>query len=172
MNRTKIAVAISAAVVCVAGYNISISKTSNLPSTVASAAEETAGPEQILDTSELMKLMVDPVYEDLKDAIETAPEKRKDWRSLYIAAFSLAELNNLNFSRTGEDYTDNEEWIAFSAKARDQLVEFAEAVRERPDYAILKEKFTIVMENCNECHAKFAADEEVDEIEPPLSWLQ
>lgn len=172
MKRVQILVALSTCLVLMAAYNLSTSKTAITGTEIVHAADEVVKEKQILETAELMKLLVDPIYEDLKDAIETPPEKRKDWRSLYIAAFSLAELNNLNFSRTGEEYTDNEEWIAFSIKSRDQVVDFAEAVRERPDYAILKEKYLLVMENCNACHAKFAPDEEIDEIEPPLSWIQ
>ena len=172
MKRSILIVAFSTLVVCMAGYNLSMNGVATHPTAVAEAAEVAPGPIQVIEADELMKLLVDPTFEDLKDAIENPPEKRKDWRSLYIAAFSLAELNNLNFSRTGEDYMESDEWTEYVLKARTEAIDLAETVRSRPDYAILKEKFTIVMQSCNDCHAKFSADEDIDEIEPPLSWLK
>ena len=103
-----------------------------------------------------MKLLVDPIFEDLKDAIENPPEKRKDWRSLYIAAFNLAEVSNLSFSRTGNDYMETDEWTAFVVKTRTEMIDLAETVRTRPEYPILKEKFIAVMQSCNDCHVKFS----------------
>lgn len=170
MKPVKIIIAASVVAVGFAAYTLTATKSVVNEPLVAYAADEVQGPKQILGTEEMMKLLTDPTYEDLKDAIEVAPEKRKDWRTLYIAAFNLAEINNLNYSRQDEDYMKTPEWMDFVTKARDEVVDLAEAVRDRPDYAVLKEKFMVVMQSCNECHAKFAADEEIDEIEPPLSW--
>lgn len=171
MNRNKILLSVSAAALCVAAYNVSIVETRVTPAPIASAQEAVPGPVQILETEELMKLLVDPTFESLKDAIENPPEARKDWRSLYIAAFNLAEINNLLFLRQDQEYMKTPEWANYVAKARDEVVDLAKATTERPEYPVLKEKFMVVMESCNECHAKFAAEEEIDTIEPPLSWL-
>lgn len=181
MKRTILIVSLSALVVCIVGYNIFLTNVGIHPESVVDAAEiasvhdaaaTTQGPIQILEADELMKLLVDPMFEDLKDAIENPPEKRKHWRSLYIAAFNLAEVNNLTFSRTGNDYMETEEWTAEIVKARGEVIDLAETIRTRPEYAELKEKFIVVMQSCNDCHVKFSADEDIDEIEGPLSWKQ
>ncbi len=179
MKRSMVMVALSALVVCMAGYNISLTNVGIEQDSVAHAEEvvnvyevaKTTNKElQVLDAAELMKLMVDPTFENLKDAIENPPAKRKEWRMLYIAAFSLAELNNLSYSRTGNDYMETEEWTDFVTKARAETIDVAETVRSRPDYEIMKDKFITVMESCNDCHVKFSADEEIDEIMGPMSW--
>ena len=181
MKRTVLTVSLAALVVFTAGYNLALTNlVSNLENTVGAVeiesivgiAARTPEPIQILEADELMKLLVDPMFEDLKDAIENPPEKRKDWRSLYIAAFNLAELNNLSFSRTGKDYMETDEWTEFVIKARGETIDLAETVRTRPEYDVLKEKFIVVMQSCNDCHVKFSADEDIDEIEGPLSWSQ
>jgi hypothetical protein len=172
MKRSILMVSAVASVVCVSGYNFAINGVSHGSKEVAEAAEVAAAPVQIIEADELMKLLIDPTFEDLKDSIENPPEKRKDWRSLYIAAFSLAELNNLYLSRTGEDYMESDEWTEYVLKARAGAIDLAETVRARPDYTVLKEKFTVVMQSCNDCHTKFSADADIDEIEPPLSWLK
>lgn len=170
MKKMKIFVAVTVAAASVVAYNMFDSKTSSAPLPVVDAEDHEPGPVAILETEELMKLLVDPTFESLKDAIEEPPEARRDWRSLYIAAFNLAEINNLYFLRNDHDYMKTPEWAEYAAKARDEVADLAKTVTERPEYAELKNKFMVVMESCNECHAKFAADEDVDEIEPPLSW--
>lgn len=179
MKRSLIIVAMSALVVCLTGYTLSFTGNEIVSSSSAHAAEvvnvledsESSTEEmQILDSAELMKLLVDPTFESLKDAIENPPVKRKEWRMLYIAAFNLAEINNLNFSRTGKDYMETEEWTDFVAMARTNAIDLAETVRTRPEYDVMKDKFITVMENCNDCHVKFSADEEIDEVIPPASW--
>lgn len=179
MKRTIPMVSLAVLVVVMASYNLVLTKVGIHPGNTVGAAEiesivgvaaETAKAIQILEADELMKLLVDPMFEDLKDAIENSPEKRKDWRSLYIAAFNLAELSNLTFSRTGKDYMETDEWTAEIIKARGEAIDLAETVRKRPEYSVLKEKFIVVMQSCNDCHVKFSADEDIDEIEGPLSW--
>lgn len=134
---------------------------------------------QILSTAELMKQLMDPIYEDLKDAIEFPPERRKAWRALYIAAFNLAEVNNLLFSREPEAGDDEEkkaylttpEWIEESIEAVDLLVTMAESVRAQSEYEVMKANYMAVMNNCNQCHRQFEPDE-IDEIMPPESWSE
>ena len=170
MNRTKLFMTFSVAALAVAAYNAALTPVQVTTTTVVSAAEGDPVPVPIVETEELMKLLVDPTFESLKDAIETQPEARKDWRTLYIAAFNLAEISNLYLFRNDHDYMTTPEWKTFAAQARDEVVDLAKAVVERPEHGVLKEKFMVVMETCNECHAKFAADEEIDLIEGPLSW--
>ena len=69
------------------------------------------GPERaIVTTAEFMKLLVDPTYEKLRDAVANPPVKRAEWRALYVAAFSLAEINNLYYSRGDKDFMAKPEW--------------------------------------------------------------
>ena len=129
------------------------------------------GPVQVLKTEELMKIMMDPVYEDLKDWIEVPPQRRKEWRGLYIAAFSIAELSNLMYARTGEEYTDSEEWTRLTTEARDIAIRLAESVREQAEYDILKQNYLAVVDSCNRCHERFDA-EEPTQIELPRAWME
>lgn len=129
------------------------------------------GPVQVLKTEELMKIMVDPVYEDMKDWIEVPPQRRKEWRGLYIAAFSLAELSNLLYARTGEEYTDSEEWARLTTEARDITIQLAESVREQADYETLKRNYLAVVDSCNECHERFDTEEPA-QIDVPRAWME
>ena len=131
----------------------------------------TEGPVQVLETDELMKILMDPIYEDLKDWIEVPPERRKQWRGLYVAAFTLAEVTNLLYSRTGEEYTDNEEWVRLTTEALDITVRLAESVREQADYETLKSNYLAVVESCNVCHERFNTDEP-PEIDVPRAWMK
>ena len=172
MKRTRIFVALSLSAAAIGLYGLTATQETVKPMPIVEAAEETPGPVQILETSELMKLLVDPTFEDLKDAISVAPEARKDWRTLYIAAFNLAEINNLFFSRVDEDFMKSEEWTAVLVKTRTEAIDLAEAVRNRAEYDVLKEKFNVVLQSCNDCHTKFSADADIDQIEGPLAWTQ
>ena len=141
---------------------------------VVEAAEIESPPhyeKQIITTAELMKQLMDPMYEVLKDAIEVPPEKRKAWRELYIASFNLAEVNNLLFSREDEkkEYLSTQKWIDESIEAVDLLVKLAESVREQSEYDVMKANFMAVMNNCNQCHREFEPGE-IDEVNPPTSW--
>lgn len=133
-------------------------------------AAGTDGPVQVLETPELMKILVDPIYEDLKDWIEVPPEGRKAWRGLYVASFSLAEVTNLMYSRTGEDYTENAEWTRLVTDARDVTIRLAESVREQAAYETLKKNYLAVVESCNVCHEVFPSDEP-PQIAPPRAWM-
>ncbi len=116
-----------------------------------------------------MKILIDPIYEDLKDAVENPPEKRDEWRLLYIAAFNLAETTNLLFSREDEEYMLTDEWIEESIEAQDLTIALGESIRNQQDYEVIRENYLAVMRNCNDCHREFEPGE-VDEIVAPKSW--
>ncbi len=127
------------------------------------------GPETaIVSTAEFMKLLVDPTYEELKDAVTNPPAKRAEWRALYVAAYKLAEINNLYFSRGDEDFMSTPEWLEECKKTQGLTVKLAESIRAQSDYAVVKENFLAVMANCNDCHRRFEPGE-IDEILPP-TW--
>lgn len=149
------------------------------PATRASVVEaaelepSTHHEKQIINTAELMKLLMDPMFEELKDAIEKPPEGRKMWRQLYITSFNLAEVNNLLFSREPEkkkEYIGTQLWIDESIEAVDLLTKLAESVREQSEYDVLKANFTAVLNNCNQCHRVFEDEDEIDEVFAPSAW--
>ncbi len=128
------------------------------------------GPETaIVSTAEIMKLLVDPTYETLKDAVENPPAKRAEWRALYVAAFSLAELTNLMYSRGDEEFQHTPDWTAEAKESQEIVTKLAESIRAQADYAVIKENYMAVVKDCNSCHTKFEPGE-IDEIVPPTSW--
>jgi len=138
------------------------------------AAEEVKsggnGPEKaIISTAEVMKLLIDPTYETLKDAVENPPQKRAEWRALYVASFSLAELTNLMYSRGDEEFQHTPDWETEAKKSQEIVSKLAESVRSQSDYTVIKENYMAVVADCNACHRKFEPGE-VDEIVPPTSW--
>ena len=128
------------------------------------------GPEKaIISTAEVMKLLVDPTYETLKDAVENPPQKRAEWRALYVAAFSLAELTNLMYSRGDEEYQHTPEWLKEAKASQEIVTRLAASIRSQADYAVIKENYMALVTDCNECHRIFKPGE-IDEIVPPTSW--
>lgn len=139
------------------------------PQPVGGQTAERPGAKQVVDVHELMDLLIDPIYEELKDAVEVAPEGRKAWRSLYISSHRLAEVNNLLFSREDDEYTTNKDWLTLSAEARDTTATLAASVKERSEYGPIKANFLNVVQSCNACHERFSEDEP-PVIEPPTAW--
>jgi len=166
MNRTTLVAAIAAVVVGVSSYNV-LSIDAKWDAKV-NAAE--GGQTPILNTHNLMSYMIDPAFEELKLAVENAPEKRKDWRSLTMAASNLAEMNNLFYIRSEEGITDKPEWMESVKKSHTVSNALAASIKEKSEYDVIKKNFIAVMESCNECHTKVVPDEEVSEIEGPASW--
>lgn len=131
----------------------------------------TAGPEQIIDTGEIMELLMDPIHEDLKDFIESPPEKRADWRGLYVAAYTLAETNNLLYSRTDHGYMLQEEWRERVTEARAVTVALADSIKEQAQYETIKSNYLAVVENCNACHERYdPALSDAPRVDPPTAW--
>lgn len=139
------------------------------PESARGQEPQTNGVKQIIEIDELMSLLIDPIYEDLKDAIEAPPEGRKAWRSLYISSHTLAESQNLLFSREDDEYTTESDWDTFSAEARDISAMFAASVKQRETYATLKTNFLNVVQSCNACHERFSSNDP-PVIAPPTSW--
>lgn len=121
---------------------------------VEAREEAVSGPVQVMETKEMMKILMDPLWEDIRDLTEKEPKLRRDWRSLYIATFSLAEDHNLLFNRQGSDYHQTEEWKKFSIDGLKASIALAESVRDQNFEAVLENK-TKVMNTCNACHQQF-----------------
>lgn len=169
MNRSTLIAAVSAVVLGMTSYNV-LSPEAKWDAKEASAAEATPGPIAIMDTHDLMKYLLDPTFEELKEAIEVAPEKRSEWRAVSSAAASLAEFNNLLYIRTDEDFVTHDQWTESVADSQKASLDLARSVKDQAEFAVLKEKFLGVMQSCNDCHTNVAPDEELDEIEGPASW--
>lgn len=131
----------------------------------------TSGAEQVIDTGEVMELLMDPIHEDLKDFIENPPEKRADWRGLYVAAYTLAETNNLLYSRTDHGYMLQPEWRERVTESRALAVELADSIKEQQDYETIKANYLAVVQNCNDCHLRYDPSQmDAPRVDPPTAW--
>ena len=117
----------------------------------------------LVDTYELMDFMMDPVYEELKDAVAAEPTGRAGWRAIYVAAFTLGEQANLLFSRTDQDYMKTPEWAKATVDMREKANAIGLAVRNQ-DYAAAKAGYAVLIESCNACHKQFEPEAPV--VEP------
>lgn len=131
----------------------------------------TRGEEQVIKTAEIMELFMDPIHEDLKDFIENPPEKRADWRGLYVAAYTLAETNNFLYSRNDHGYMLQTEWRDRVTDARAVTVALADSIKAQDDYEAIKASYLAVVENCNDCHRRYdPTEEDAPRVDPPESW--
>ena len=119
----------------------------------ASDAVET-GPRQVIANKELMKLLFDPYYIDLRKALAEEPADGKAWRQAYIAAFRLAEVTNLLYCREGKDYMATDAWRESVDASRDATVQVGEAIKQL-DYPLARERYAVLIKSCNACHAQF-----------------
>ncbi len=131
----------------------------------------TGGEAQVIKTGEIMELLMDPIHEDLKDVIENPPEKRADWRGLYVAAYTLAETNNLLYSRNDHGYMLQPEWRERVTDARAVTVTLADSIKEQAEYETIKANYLAVVENCNDCHRRYdPSEQDAPRVDPPTSW--
>ncbi len=132
--------------------------------TSAAAAPQQAaatGPKQIIKNEELMKLLFDPYYTDLRKAIREEPQDRAGWRQAYIAIFRLSEVTNLLYSREGKDYMGTDEWHEMATHSRDAAEAVGAAVLKL-DYERVKESYERLIKTCNDCHQKFEPEKPTD----------
>ncbi len=131
---------------------------------VAAREGELAGPKQIVKTEELMKLLFDPSYLQLKESIQQKPAKREDWRAIYAAAYRLSEVTNLLLFREGKDYMQTEQWEQLSLQSRNAAVAVGDAVKKL-NYEAIRQEYSKLIDTCNQCHRKFEP-EDPTEVEP------
>lgn len=132
--------------------------------TSAAAAPQqpaTTGPKQIIKNEELMKLLFDPYYVDLRKAILEEPEGRAGWRQAYIAIFRLSEVTNLLYSREGKDYMGTDEWNEMATHSRDAAEAVGAAVLKL-DYERVRKCYERLIQTCNDCHQKFEPEKPTD----------
>lgn len=134
-----------------------------LGGTSHASGENAPGAKQVIDTADVMKLLVDPSLEDMKDAMVKEPLQRKQWRAIYIPASRLAEYNNLLFSREGEDEIEEEylrspEWAEMAVEAREITAALRQASKDK-DWRGVQAAYGAMIESCNACHEKFQTEE-------------
>lgn len=118
----------------------------------------------VVETGELMDLFLEPLYQELKQALEKPPQNRKDWAAIYRAAVRLAEADNLLFFRAPGRYTSDEAWARSADAARQAAADIASATfvalrSARPEsYEPLKARLTQVADTCNACHRALRVD--------------
>lgn len=122
-------------------------------------------PAPLIDNYEIMEILMDPVYEKLKDSVSIEPTRRKDWRAIYLSAYTLGEQANLLFSRNDEDYMTTPEWDALTVEMRQLCADIGTAVKAK-DYPAIKKSYEALIANCNACHVKFEGEEDATIVEP------
>jgi len=158
MRRVILVVFIVGVIVTVVSVNIAGSTDPAMAESDEAAPEPVASEKQIIDNIELMELLFDPYYVDLRNSLKKAPEGRKEWRRVYIATYSLAEITNLLISREGEDYMATPEWNTLALESRAAIEEVGAAVRKL-DYELTKSRYIAFIETCNNCHSAFELEE-------------
>jgi hypothetical protein len=136
---------------------------------VASAQEPSAQPEPILETGELMLMVIKPAYDELQKAMATPPAERQQWAQLYQKAARLAEFENLILFRPHQR-AETPEWKSLATNARKSTMVVASATLKAlgnaagANFAEIKKSFEDVSARCNACHR--AMSREAPTIKP------
>jgi len=109
----------------------------------AAAQEPSAQPEPVLETGELMLLVIKPAYDELRRAMAAPPADRQQWAALYQKAARLAEFENLILFRPHARK-------ASMAMASAALTALANASTANVDE--VKKAYGDVSVRCNACH--------------------
>ena len=83
----------------------------------ARAQDVASQPEPILETGELMLMVIKPAYDELQRAMAAPPADRQQWSLLYQKAARLAEFENLILFRPHER-SNTPEWKTLATNAR------------------------------------------------------
>ena len=124
---------------------------------VAGAQEPSAQPEPILETGELMLMIIKPAYDDLKKSMATPPADQQQWALLYQKAARLAEFENLILFRPHQR-AETPEWKSFATSARKSTMTVASAVlkalgnAQAANFVEIRKSYEDVSARCNACH--------------------
>jgi len=124
---------------------------------VAAAQEPSTGPEPILETGELMAMVIKPAYDELQRAMATPPVNRQQWAQLYQKAARLAEFENLILFRPHER-SDRPEWKTLATNARKATATVAAAALKAlanakdANFAGIRKAYEDVSARCTACH--------------------
>lgn len=128
-------------------------------STVIEAQDAPAPePKAVVESYELMELLFEHPYKEIKETSATEPADRKGWKSMYDNANRLAEVSNLLFFRDTEDYEKTPEWKTMTVDTRDAALAIIEAVKAK-DIAAVQGKVEALRVSCNACHKHFLGDD-------------
>ena len=124
---------------------------------IASAQDVATQPEPILETGELMLMIIKPAYDDLKKAMAAPPADQQQWALLYQNAARLAEFENLILFRPHQR-AETPEWKTLATNARKSTMVVASATLKAlgnstdANFADIKKSFEDVPARCNACH--------------------
>jgi hypothetical protein len=137
--------------------------------TAAEAQEPSTQPEPILETGELMLMVIKPAYDELQRAMAAHPADRQQWALLYQKAARLAEFENLILFRP-HPRSETPEWKTFATNARKATMTVASATLKAlggasdTDFQNIKKSYEDVSARCNACHR--AMSREAPTIKP------
>ena len=140
-----------------------------LVSGAAVAQEPSTQPEAILETGELMVMVIKPAYDELQRAMATPPVSRQQWADLFQKAARLAEFENLILFRPHER-SNRPEWKTLATSARQASASVASAAlkalasADDANFDGVKKSFEEVSARCNACHR--AMSREAPTIKP------
>lgn len=135
----------------------------------AAAQEPSTGPEPILETGELMVMVIKPAYDDLQRAMATPPADRQQWAQLFQKAARLAEFENLILFRPHER-SGRPEWKTLATNARKATTRVASlalkalANAQDANFDVIRKAYEDVSLRCNACHR--AMSREAPTIKP------
>ena len=135
----------------------------------AEAQEPSTQPAPILETGELMLMVIKPAYDELQRAIAARPADRQQWALLYQKAARLAEFENLILFRP-HARAETPEWKAFATSARKATMAVAsqalKALGNAADanFENVRKSYEDVSARCNACHR--AMSREAPTIKP------
>lgn len=151
VNRSASAVVLAVSLCCAAAF-------AHRAAAAQSQVDPVPGPAHVIDTGELMDLVLLPTYQELQRAMARPAATRQDWGAIYKAAVRLAEMENLLFFREPNRYTTNPAFPRFAGGARQAAIAVVNAtmtglVKTTPeDYAAVQRAYEQVSASCNACH--------------------
>lgn len=135
----------------------------------AFAQDSPSQPEPILETGELMLMIIKPAYDELQRAMAAPPSDRQQWAQLYQKAARLAEFENLILFRPHQR-ADTPEWKTLATSARKSTMAVAAAALKAlgnagsADFTGIRKLYEDVSARCNACHR--AMSREAPTIKP------
>ena len=115
-------------------------------------------PQPVVGTHELMELFNEPLYKQLKQAMQEEPTGDEQWSAIEHHGFRAAELANLVAIRGGEHAeAEPEEWREYSAGLQQAGRELAEAAKTQ-DFQATQRAYRNLIDRCNACHSHFEPD--------------
>lgn len=129
----------------------------------AIAQEPSVQPEPILETGELMLMVIKPAYDELQKAMAMPPADRQQWAQLYQKAARLAEFENLILFRAHER-SQTPEWKTFATNARKATMSLASGVlkalgnADDAKFDDVRKSYQGVSAGCNACHRSMSRE--------------